>query len=350
MIQILPMTTDSINTDTLLQAYDYELPPGLIAQRPIEGRSGSKLLVYRAATDEISHHIFSDIADILPSDHLLVFNNSRVFPCRLRGKKSTGGQAEVFLLNLNPPQYDALIRTRGKKNIGDEFFFSDGLVAKVEEIKDDGVFSLSFNTNDLKQILYAQGEIPIPPYIRDGESDKKDKEDYQTVYAKKEGSVAAPTAGLHFTPELIEKIPLEKAEVSLHVGPGTFKPVNCDNILDHPMHREYFEIDDFEAQKIKQFGNKIIAVGTTSLRVLESIARNHFETDESGMSTDIFIHPPQKVESIKGIITNFHLPKSTLLMLVSSLVGREKTLELYKIAIENQYRFYSYGDAMLILL
>jgi S-adenosylmethionine:tRNA ribosyltransferase-isomerase len=344
--------------DKLLSSYDFNLPPRLIADRPIAGRENSKLLVYRVCDGSIEHKNYYDLPDILERDHHLVLNQSKVFPCRLVGQKASGGKCEVFILSLivTNELYPALIKTRGKKSIGDKFLFGD-LEVEIKDIIGDGSFLVSFNKTqeELLESLESFGEIPIPPYIRSGIADEKDKTDYQTVYAKEVGSVAAPTAGLHFTDSLfqrLEKNGIKKSFVTLHVGAGTFKPVVTEDILEHSMHAEYFDIEAKDLKNIRANQNRLIAVGTTSLRVLESLSddKGFIREPNKNESTDIFLYPGKKVHSISGLMTNFHLPKSTLLMLVSTLIGREKALELYKIAIENEYRFFSYGDGMIILL
>ncbi len=346
------------NLDLLLASYDFDLPSELIADRPVEGRQNSKLLVYHAKSNRIEHKHYYDLPQVLSNDHLLVLNKSKVFPCRLVGQKPTGGKCEVFILSLVDTEgtYPALIKTRGKKNIGDTFEFGD-LKVEICEFGIDGTFIIKFNKEkeELLSFLESVGNIPIPPYIRGGVADARDLEDYQTVYAKETGSVAAPTAGLHFTQELFDKLDskgIKKSFVTLHVGAGTFKPVITDSILDHKMHSEHFTIDTNELEQIRKYQRKLIAVGTTSLRVVESLSDNKgfIQNPKDEMdTTDIFLYPGKEINSIAGLITNFHLPKSTLLMLVSTLVGREKALELYKIAIENKYRFFSYGDGMIIL-
>jgi S-adenosylmethionine:tRNA ribosyltransferase-isomerase len=345
------------NPDVLLSSYDFELPAHLIADRPIPGRHNAKLLVYHASTNQVSHRHYYDLPEILPKDHLLVFNQSKVFPCRLLGHKSSGGKCEVFILSLiaKAGLYPVMIKTRGKKTIGDCFQF-DELTVEIKCIESDGSFLVQMNLSgeDLLSFLQKRAHIPIPPYIRGGVADEKDLEDYQTVYAKEIGSVAAPTAGLHFTDELLKNLneaKIKQAYVTLHVGAGTFKPVASENILDHQMHGEYFYIDQENLKLIQAYPQKLIAVGTTSLRVLETCSNKlgQIQAPSEMMSTDIFLYPGKPVHSIAGLITNFHLPKSTLLMLVSALIGREKTLELYDIAIKNNYRFFSYGDGMLIL-
>lgn len=339
-----------LNEDLKLEAYDYELPEERIAARPVEGRHHSKLLVYKQNSDEIVHEIFKDIVDEIPAGTTIVLNQSKVFPCRLFGQKSTGAKAEVFVLSLEKEDlgYPVLIKTGGKKKVGDRFLFAQDFSCTIVKIN-DGTFEVEFADNaKASDVVNALGSIPLPPYIRDGVSDEMDKETYQTVFAKEYGSVAAPTAGLHFTDELFSKLKeknIEIAYVTLHVGLGTFAPVKSENIKDHNMHSERFFIDDENLKKIKS-ASKLVAVGTTSLRVLESMPEN-VEANKV-FETDIFLHPGVEVKSIDGLITNFHLPKSSLIMLVSALIGREKTLSLYKTAIENDYRFFSYGDAMFI--
>lgn len=335
--------------DNQLSSYDYDLPPELIAERPVPDRHSSRLLVYDEATDTVTHATFRDLSRFLPAHSTIVLNRSKVFPCRLLGKKITGGEAEVFLLTLTPVRgsYEALIRTTGKKKIGETFYFGE-LSARVEEINPQGTFQVSFNVNpeDLPAILEKVAKIPIPPYIRNGESDDDDKKTYQTVYAQETGSVAAPTAGLHFSSELLKELEGKHtlATVTLHVGIGTFAKVKVENILEHKMHEEIYTIDRENLAKISE-AKFTVAVGTTSLRTLESYQRS----GEASGATSIFLHPGIEVKSIDALITNFHLPKSTLLMLVSSLIGREKTLSLYRLAVEERYRFFSYGDGMLIL-
>jgi S-adenosylmethionine:tRNA ribosyltransferase-isomerase len=344
--------------DLLLSSYHYDLPEELIAQRPW---ALSRLLVYNARTDEVIHETFSSIGNYLPKDSLLVFNRSRVFPSRLLGNKASGGAAELFLLSLTKNgdnAYSALIKTTSKKKMGTTFFFPNNLEATVSAIYPDGTFGVTFNLDDIRDHLFEFARIPIPPYIRKGESDESDRTDYQTVYAKEEGSVAAPTAGLHFKKELLEKLSaqgIETASVTLHVGIGTFRPVKTENILDHQMHSENFFIDAENLEKLnhayslrRNGKKKIFAVGTTTLRTLESSFGKNLKPNEM-ISTNIFLYPGATVQSIDGLLTNFHLPESSLLMLVSSLIGRKKTLELYDLAIKERYRFFSYGDAMLII-
>lgn len=348
-----------MSEDTLVQSYDFVLPVELIAQRPVDSkdRAQSKLLVYNNKTKEVIHDHFYNIGKYLPEKTTLVFNQSKVFPSRLQGFKPSGGKAELFFLSIEPKEnaYEVLLKTRSKKSVGDEFLFADDFKVRVEKIYEQGTFGVSIELppkySSLMSYLETNALIPIPPYIRKGESDEQDKKDYQTVYSKEVGSVAAPTAGLHFTNELLatlQKDGVDTAYVTLHVGLGTFRPVMVDDIKDHVMHEETYLIDSENYKKIKASEN-VIAVGTTSLRVLESSRKNANFSADHFHQTSIFLHPGVDVESVQGLVTNFHLPKSTLLMLVSALVGREKTLELYKIAVENKYRFFSYGDAMLII-
>ncbi|MCO4795118.1 MAG: tRNA preQ1(34) S-adenosylmethionine ribosyltransferase-isomerase QueA [Bacteriovoracaceae bacterium] len=345
-----------MNPDLLLKNYEFELPSELIASRPVAGRHHSKLLVYNEETGEITHTEFKNLSQFLPENSQIVMNQSKVIPCRLHGNKSSGAKAEIFVLGPfgNDKYQNCLIKTGSKKRVGDQFNVSNATV-EIKELKDDGTFMVEFGHDEssFETYLEKNASIPIPPYIRDGIADEKDKEDYQTVYAKDPGSVAAPTAGLHFTDEvfkgLVEK-GIDKNFVTLHVGPGTFAPVKSEQITDHNMHFEKFCVDSKNLEKINS-GKPVFSVGTTSLRVLESTWNGtKFDiTPDKLFSTDIFLYPGKEVKSIRGMITNFHLPGSSLLMLVSAVIGREKTLELYKIAIEKKYRFYSYGDAMLIL-
>jgi S-adenosylmethionine:tRNA ribosyltransferase-isomerase len=344
-------------TDLELKSYHFDLPSDLIADRPVPDRHSSKLMVYDEAKDQVIHSTFSEIQEFLPKNTTLVFNRSRVFPCRLIGNKVSGGEVEVFVLSLLhfDGLYPAMIRASGKRKEGEIFHFGE-LTARLEKVIGDGTFSVSFNKShqDLLTILETIGKIPIPPYIRNGESDDLDKKNYQTVFAKEAGSVAAPTAGLHFSEELLNKLKssgIKMGTVTLHVGAGTFSPVKSAHILDHKMHEEFFTIDE-ENLKIIREAQFRVAVGTTTLRSLESSwTKGNIEFSKPGemKSTSIFLHPGKVVHSIDALVTNFHLPQSSLIMLVSSLIGREKTLSLYQTAIENKYRFFSYGDGMLIL-
>ena len=344
-------------TDLELKNYDFDLPAELIADRPVPDRHSSRLLVYDEASGQVTHSTYEKIGDFLPAQSTLVFNRSRVFPCRLLGHKPSGGEAEVFVLSLLSQNnlYPCMVRASGKRKVGDEFLFP-GLAAKIEAVQGDGTFLVSFNCSgdELVAKLESIGKIPIPPYIRGGESDELDKKTYQTVYAKEVGSVAAPTAGLHFSELLLDKLQKQGhklATLTLHVGAGTFAPVKAENILEHKMHEEFFTIDETNLKLIQEAKFRV-AVGTTTLRTLESCWKDgnvEFVPSEGMKSTSIFLHPGKPVHSIQALVTNFHLPKSSLIMLVSAIIGREKALELYQMAIKERYRFFSYGDGMLIL-
>lgn len=347
-----------MNPDLLVKSYHYELPAELIAQRPAEPRDHSRLLVFDESTGKVSHDYFYNLSQYLPKESALVMNNSRVFPCRLLGQKRSGARAEIFFLSLKKEAegYPCLIKTSSKKNVGDEFIFENQII-RLAARGEDGVFFVEIGdgfAKELEQTLNKAGHVPIPPYIRKGESDQKDKEDYQTLYASQKhvGSVAAPTAGLHFTDGVfrsLEEVGIKPYHVTLHVGLGTFRPVKSEVISDHKMHKENFFVEKESWQQIIK-APKRIAVGTTSLRVLESLWPQKESVRGGEMyDTDIFLHPGIDVQSIDGLITNFHLPESTLIMLVSAILGREKTLELYEVAVKEKYRFFSYGDSMLIL-
>jgi S-adenosylmethionine:tRNA ribosyltransferase-isomerase len=332
--------------DLLVESYDYSLPKELIATYPVTPRDSAKLLVYDRKTDKITHTIFKNILDFTKKSHF-IFNDTKVLKARIFGKKKSGGKIEL-LLN-RPFEDNFLVYIRGKVKVGYELFFDEGLVAKVEALNEDGSRIVSFYQNEKKldflslvEILNKIGHIPLPPYIN-REDEKLDEEEYQTRFAKNYGAVAAPTASLHFTDELLSKIE-NKHFLTLHVGAGTFKPVEVDNILDHPMHSEFFEIPK-ETAEVLDSDTKIVAVGTTSTRTIEYYAR----TKKLFGECDLFLHPKNPPIRVNTLLTNFHLPKSTLIMLVSAFIGRKKALELYEIAIKERYRFYSYGDAMLIV-
>lgn len=332
----------------------YELPPELIAQTPAEPRDSSRLLVYNRAADKVEHRIFRDITDYLKAGDVLVINSTKVLPARLYAQTENGGAVEILLLKrLEKDKWEVLCKPGKKCTVGRSFKICDKLSFTVEGITDSGERIINFTYNGVfENILEEVGSMPLPPYIKEK---LKDKNRYQTVYAKTDGSAAAPTAGLHFTPELLNKIRdmgVEIVEVLLHVGLGTFRPVKEDIITDHKMHGEHYEVTEQAAaaiNKAKAEGRRIVAVGTTSVRTLESA------TDDDGIlkagsgETHIFIYPPYKFKCVDALITNFHLPESTLVMLVAALVGREKILELYKIAVGERYRFFSFGDAMLII-
>ena len=332
-----------------LSSYLYDLPKELIADRPTLNRDHCRLMIYDESSDEIHHRYFYEIKDFLKKKDTLVLNNSKVIPCRLEAKKLSGGKAEIFFLNIDQASsglYTCLIKSNSKKRLGDLFNLPGDKSLKIVSKDEKGNFLVELDA-DIETYLNQYGKMPIPHYIRSGKSDEKDSIDYQNIFASKPGSVAAPTAGLHFTKELLAHF--NHAYITLHVGLGTFKPVVTKNILEHQMHSESFYVERPQVEKIESAKN-IIGVGTTSLRVLESCYdRDHFNFPDKFDSTDIFLHPGVDVRSIQGLITNFHLPGSSLIMLVSSLIGIKKTMMLYNIAIEKKYRFYSYGDAMLIL-
>lgn len=333
--------------------FDYYLPEELIAQTPIEPRDCSRLLHYDRQSDKVEHKHFYDIIDFLKEGDLLVRNNTRVLPARMYGYTPHGGKVEVLLLKrLNLTDWEVLVKPGKKARPGQTLTINEELFLKVNATGDEGSRIITFNFNGVfEDIISRVGEMPLPPYIKEK---LKDKERYQTVYSKIDGSAAAPTAGLHFTDELFEKLKnkgVEVADVLLHVGLGTFRPVKEDDVLNHKMHTEYYKIDKENAEKInkaKREGRRVIAVGTTSVRTLESVADENGFVKETSGNTDIFIYPGYKFKCVDGIITNFHLPKSTLIMLVSAFCGREKTLELYNTAVSEKYRFFSFGDAMFI--
>ena len=333
----------------------YDLPEELLAQTPIEKRDESRLMVLNRANQTIEHKTFKDIIDYLEPGDCLVRNNTKVIPARLYGKKATGAKIEFLLLNrIEGDIWECIVRPGHKLKPGTEVEFGDGILkAKVLDVMEGGTRKVEFKYEGIfNEILDKIGLMPLPPYIHES---LKDNDRYQTVYAKYEGSAAAPTAGLHFTPELFEKIKakgIDVANVTLHVGIGTFRPVKVENVEEHHMHSEHFYIKQEDADKInnaKKNGKRVIAVGTTSCRVLETIA------DENGMvkptegDTQIFIYPGYKYKCLDGLVTNFHLPESTLIMLVSALAGRDYIMKAYNEAVKERYRFFSFGDAMLIL-
>lgn len=339
----------------LTSSYDFLLPKELIATYPANPRDSAKLLIYNRKTDEILHVKFSDFEKFIPKNCALIFNDTKVIKARLFGKKESGGKIEL-LINRALNAYDVNVYIRGKVKVGSEIFFTnkdENLVAVVKELHEDGSRVVNFYQNatllrfeELLPIIDKIGHVPLPPYIQ-REDAKEDESEYQSVFAKEEGAVAAPTASLHFTKEQHERIcnSFAHAYVTLHVGSGTFKPVECEIITEHPMHSEYFDISD-EAKKLIESNTPILSIGTTSTRTVEFYARN--KSVQKG-EANLFLHPNNKPLRVNHLLTNFHLPKSTLLMLVASFTGLEKAMELYKTAIENRYRFYSYGDAMLIL-
>ena len=335
--------------------FKYDLPEELIAQTPIKQRDHSKLMVLNREKQTIEHKIFKDIIDYLEPGDVLVRNNTKVLPARLYGKKETGANVEFLLLNnIEGDIWECIVRPGNKLHVGTKVIFGEGLLkANILEVMPGGTRKVQFEYQGIfNEILDQIGLMPLPPYIHE---ELKEKDRYQTVYAKYEGSAAAPTAGLHFTPELLEEIQkkgISVANVTLHVGIGTFRPVKEETVENHEMHSEHFYIKQEDADKInqaKQNGKKVIAVGTTSCRVLETIA------DENGMvkptegDTQIFIYPGYRFKCLDALITNFHLPESTLLMLVSALAGREYIMKAYQEAVKEKYRFFSFGDAMLII-
>ena len=340
---------------TRTSSYFYNLPQELIAQYPKDKRSESLLLKLDRTTGKISHHKFSEIINFLKPDDVLVLNKTKVIPARLYGTKSTGAKVEVFLLNqITDKTWECLVKPGKRLRVGTRVNFSDNFKGKIIDFADEGGRIVQFEwQGDFWNVLENFGKMPLPPYIK-REAIEKDKETYQTIYAKDRGSVAAPTAGLHFTRELMQKIRekgIEILEVILHIGLGTFRPVKTDKIQDHKMHREHCRITKDVAEKInkaKDEGRRIIAVGTTTTRTLESFAENS-RLKYGSHWTDIFIYPGKKNQIIDGLITNFHMPESTLLMLVSAFAGYENIMNAYKIAVDKKYRFFSYGDAMLIL-
>ncbi|MEA5003233.1 MAG: tRNA preQ1(34) S-adenosylmethionine ribosyltransferase-isomerase QueA [Christensenella sp.] len=334
--------------------FDYDLPEKLIAQTPIEPRDHSRLLVYDRASQKTEHKHFYDVAEYLAAGDVLVLNETKVIPARLYGKKrGTDTDFEFLLLKrLSLDTWDVIMRPGRKLKLGDYVDFGDGLCARLLQKKEDGVCEVQFEYDGVfEEILDQYGNMPLPPYIT---KRLEKKERYQTVYAKEDGSAAAPTAGLHFTPELLEKLE-EKGviivKILLHVGLGTFRPMKEDTVEDHIMHSEYYSISDGAAEQInaaKREGRRVIAVGTTSVRTLESAAKDGL-VEAGSADTDIFIYPGYAWQVVDALITNFHLPKSTLVMLVSAFCGQKETLDLYKQAVGLKYRFFSFGDAMLIL-
>ena len=333
----------------------YDLPPELIAQTPLTDRSASRLLVLNKESGEISHEHFYDIPTHLKPGDCLVMNNTRVIPARLYGcKEGTGGKIEFLLLKrLELDKWEVILRPGKKAKPGSRFEFGGGLLrAKVLEVIEDGNRIVRFEYDGVwEEILDKLGEMPLPPYIKEKLSDK---ERYQTVYSKIEGSAAAPTAGLHFTKELLKKIEdmgVETAYLTLHVGLGTFRPVSVDNVEEHIMHSEFYQVSPETAEKInrtRERGGRIIAVGTTSVRTLETVADDDGRMRAASGETSIFIYPGYKFKAVDALITNFHLPESTLVMLVSALAGKENIFKAYNTAVREKYRFFSFGDAMLI--
>ena len=345
-----------------ISEFDYVLPENLIAQLPADKRENSKMLVLDKNKQTLEHKHFFDITDYIDSNSILVLNNTKVLPARLYGTKETGAKIEVFLLESQGEGkfWSCLIKPSKRVKPDNIITISEELkVRPIKRLEDDGEWLVELiHEGDLFEILHKVGNIPLPPYIerklKSDELKQFDMERYQTVYAKDEGSVAAPTAGLHFTQEILEKLKAKGVEivyVTLNVGLGTFRPVKCENILEHKMHSETFEITQEAADKIncaKEQGKKLIAVGTTTVRTLETAYQKYGCIKACHDHSELFIYPPYEFKIINSLITNFHLPKSTLLMLVSALAGKDFIFNAYKEAIKNEYRFFSYGDCMLI--
>ena len=337
-----------------VKEFKYNLPEELIAQVPIAKRDESRLMVLDRENKTIEHKVFKDILDYLKPGDCLVRNNTKVLPARIYGKKETGANVEFLLLNnIEGDIWESIVRPGNKLHVGTKVAFGDGLlVAEILDTMEGGTRKVKFSYNGIfNEILDQIGLMPLPPYIHE---ELKEKDRYQTVYAKYQGSSAAPTAGLHFTDELLEKIKekgVEIANVTLHVGIGTFRPVKVEKIEDHHMHSEHFYIKKEDVEKInkaKQNGGRIISVGTTSTRVLESIADENGLVKEVEGDTNIFIYPGYEFKCVDCLITNFHLPESTLLMLVSALADKEYIMKAYEEAVKERYRFFSFGDAMFI--
>lgn len=335
--------------------FNFELPEELIAQVPIEDRTASRLMVLNKGTGTIEHKIFKEVIDYLKPGDCLVLNNTRVIPARLFGIRESGALMEFLLLKrIDHHTWETLVKPGKKARIGDKFSFGDGVLkAEIVDYADEGARIIHFDFEGIfENILDELGTMPLPPYIQ---AQLEDRERYQTVFAKTPGSAAAPTAGLHFTEELLREIEdkgVYVAFITLHVGLGTFRPVKVDNVLEHKMHAEYYEISEETAGIInhaKANGGRIITVGTTSTRTLEGSTSASGRVEAGSGWTDIFIYPGYKFKVIDGIITNFHLPESTLIMLVSALAGKENVMNAYQVAVQEAYRFFSFGDAMLII-
>lgn len=337
--------------ELLTHDFYYDLPEELIAQTPVEPRDASRLLVYSRADESVEHAHFRDLPDYLEEGDLLVINNTKVIPARIFGHMD--GKTTTFelllLKRLDYTRWETIMRPARKARKGSVIKISDELSAEVEEVGEYGVRTVKFDFDGVfEDILDRVGNMPLPPYIHEKLADKTR---YNTVYSKTEGSAAAPTAGLHFTPELMERVRArgaDFAEVLLHIGLGTFRPVKAEKVTDHEMHTEHYEISPAAAEKInaaKREGRRVIAVGTTAVRVLESTADGNGFVKPCTGDTKIFIYPPYRFKCVDALITNFHLPESTLIMLVSALIGREQTLKVYETAVKERYRFFSFGDS-----
>ena len=350
-----------------LNDYHYHLPGTLIAQSPVPNRDGSRLLHLNRDNGAVSHRYFQDIVDLLRPSDILVVNNTRVIPGRLHGRKETGGKAELLILDYGEKSirdqddrhrvYRCLIKASKQASAGTRIFFNEGLVAEVQDYT-EGIHTVEFTAPEpFDALLQRIGKIPLPPYIKRDQTqpDEGDRVRYQTVYAREQGAIAAPTAGLHFSDELLSRIIQKGATVvalTLHVGYGTFEPVRVDDIREHRMHKEWFSVPPETAASVnraKSEGRRVVAVGTTSVRTLEYAARSDGRVVAGSGRCDLFIYPGYTFKIVDAMITNFHLPRSTLLMLVSAFAGRESILGAYEAAVKEKYRFYSYGDAMLII-
>ncbi len=337
--------------------FRFDLPEELIAQHPYDKRDEARLMVIDKKTQKIEHKIFKNVVDYLEAGDCLVINNTKVLPARLYGKKETGANVEFLLLKrIEGDFWEAMVRPGNKLKPGTKVSFGDGILrAEILDVLDGGNRRVKFEYQGIfNEILDQIGLMPLPPYIKETLKEKE-KDKYQTVYAKYDGSAAAPTAGLHFTKELLEQIKqkgVQIANVTLHVGIGTFRPVKVENIEEHNMHSEHYYIKQEDADKIntaKKNGHKVVSVGTTSCRVLESVADKNGFVQETEGDTNIFIYPGYQFKCVDQLITNFHLPESTLIMLVSSLAGKDFVMQAYQEAVKEKYQFFSFGDAMMVL-
>jgi S-adenosylmethionine:tRNA ribosyltransferase-isomerase len=340
--------------DQILRDYDFELPEDLIALRPASKRDEARLLVYDQETNIISHHLIKDLPTLLPSSTTLLCNNTQVLRCRVMAQKETGAKVEIFFLDDQLDHQglvECLLKSSSKKRIGDTFILPANAHATLVSRLENGSFLLRPSLpSTLKEYLKESGMMPIPPYIRGGQSDKQDQEDYQPLFARESGSVAAPTASLHFTPELLDQLNQRghsRHDLTLHVGLGTFKPLELENLHNKKLHRERFKMNEETATALERSHYRV-AVGTTSLRALESYQRLKPDLNQ-WCETDLFLMPGDEVTCVDGLMTNFHLPKSSLLMLVAAFIGLEATKRIYHEATSQKYRFFSYGDAMLLL-
>ncbi len=341
----------------LTSDFDYQLPPDRIAQEPTDRRDQSKLLVVDRSSGTFEHKRFADLAGLIPGGDAIVLNTTRVFRARLLGERDSGAPAEVFLLRPTgePRQFEAMVHPGGKLRAGRMIHIAPGFDIRIEEVTDRRTRIVRLETSEpVEQAIEQHGHVPLPPYIHRADA-TSDIERYQTVYARESGSVAAPTAGLHFTPELLERLEAQgvaRIDLLLHVGAGTFKPVEVDDPSQHVMHSEHFDVSEDAARRfnaVRSSGGKIWAVGTTSTRTLESVVSTDGTLRATSGETRLFITPGFTFRAVDRLITNFHLPRSTLLMLVAAFAGYELTMEAYRVALANDYRFYSYGDAMVIV-